>query len=169
MGKASARSPGSAIGVAMALGPFPSLSTEAELYYITIVSAITRRAAEVVCASCARTNLLILPELACGNEFIWYARCGKCGTWRWFHSREDEAFVRAIRDTARRRGEMGGLSAEGTREAHAVFEARVDACPCGGRFHAVRDLRDEPCLGCGGKLGAAPGAPGHPVQVSSLR
>jgi hypothetical protein len=113
------------------------------------VNTIRRTGTERTCPACGRANLLILPEGCCGNEFVWNTRCGTCGEWRWFHSREDASFVLAIKETACRRREMGGLSSEGTREAHAAFEATVDPCPCGGRFHVVMDVLNEPCLGCG--------------------
>jgi hypothetical protein len=133
------------------------------------MGTIARLAADVTCASCGRPNAVLLPEASCGNEFVWHARCGSCGGWRWFHSREDGEFVRAVRETARRRGETGGLSAEGTREAHAAFESSVDPCGCGGRFHVVLTLGQEPCLGCGKPLGAVPVAAGRRVEVSPLR
>jgi hypothetical protein len=135
------------------------------------MEAITRLSLELSCPTCRRPNEILLPETACGNEFIWHARCGSCGSWRYFHSREDASFVLAIRETARRRGEGSGLSPEGTREAHAAFEATVDPCSCGGRFHVVLDLLDEPCLGCGQALrGALSGQTArHPVEVRPLR
>ena len=119
------------------------------------MGAITRFAMDVACPACERGNTLLLPEASCGNEFVWHARCGGCGAWRWFHSRQDPAFVRAVKETARRREEPGGLSAEGTREAHDAFAATVDPCSCGGRFHVVREIMDEPCLGCGRPLRGA--------------
>lgn len=118
--------------------------------------AITRFGMEVLCPTCTRANLLLLPEASCGNEFVWHARCGGCGAWRWFNSRQDAAFVRAVKDAARRREEPGGLSPEGTREAHRAFAGTVDPCPCGGRFHVVGEIMDEPCLGCGRPLRDAP-------------
>ena len=120
------------------------------------MSALTRFAMDVPCPACARDNPMLLPEASCGNEFVWHARCGGCGAWRWFNSRADRDFVRVVRDTARRRGEGSGLSPEGTREAHQAFAATVEACPCGGRFHVVREIMDEPCLGCGRSLKDAP-------------
>ena len=98
---------------------------------------------------------MLLPEACCGNEFVWHLHCAACGGWRWFHSREDAAFVRAIRETAKRRGEPGGLSAEGTREAHAAYEATLGPCGCGGRFRVAFDLTAVSCPGCGRALGAA--------------
>jgi hypothetical protein len=134
------------------------------------MGAISRLGAEVACAGCGRANTLVLPEASCGNEFVWQVRCGTCGGWRWFHARQDASFVLAVRETARRRGEMAGLSPEGTREAHALFEATVPPCPCGGRFHVVRSVVEEPCLGCGARLGG-PGdaSPRRPVEVAPLR
>jgi hypothetical protein len=120
------------------------------------MAAITRFAMELPCPACARGNTLLLPEASCGNEFVWHARCGGCGAWRWFNSRGDAAFVRAVKETARRRDELSGLSPEGTREAHEAFAATVDPCACGGRFHVVREIMDEPCLGCGRSLQGAP-------------
>jgi hypothetical protein len=66
---------------------------------------------------------------------------------------------------------MSGLSPEGTREAHAAFAATVDACACGGRFHVVREIMDEPCLGCGRPLRDArfPEVRNLQIQVSPLR
>ena len=135
------------------------------------MSAITRYAMDVACPACQRGNLLLLPEASCGNEFVWHARCGACGAWRWFNSRQDAAFVRAVKETARRRDEMGGLTPEGTIEAHASFAATVDPCPCGGRFRVVREILDESCLGCGASLREArfPARRGGQVQVEPLR
>ncbi len=132
---------------------------------------ISRIAVDVGCPSCGRGNVLLLPEAACGSEFVWHARCGGCGAWRWFHSREDASFVLAVRETARRRGEPEGLSADGTREAHAAFEATIEPCGCGGRFHVVLRIPDESCLGCGRALDAAAGrgAGGRRVSVAPLR
>ncbi len=120
------------------------------------MEALRRFAFEIECPSCARGNTLLLPEASCGNEFVWHARCGGCGEWRWFNSRQDASFVRAIKDAARRREEPGGLSPEGTREAHEAFARTLDPCRCGGRFHVVREIMDEPCLGCGKPLRGAP-------------
>ncbi len=120
------------------------------------MSAITRFSMDVPCPGCARPNTMLLPEASCGNEFVWHARCGGCGAWRWFNSRQDRDFVRAVKEAAKRRGEPGGLSPEGTREAHDAFAATVDACACGGRFHVVREIMEEPCLGCGRPLRDAP-------------
>jgi len=102
---------------------------------------------------------------------VWNARCGACGEWRWFHSREDASFVLAVKETARRRGEPGGLSPQGTREAHATFESTIHPCPCGGRFHVVRDVLDETCTGCGRPLreGAVSAAPSREIEVRPLR
>lgn len=135
------------------------------------MGAITRFAMDVACPSCSRGNTLLLPEASCGNEFVWHARCGACGAWRWFNSRQDASFVRAVKETARRRDEMSGLSPEGTREAHAWFATTLDPCPCGGRFHVVREVMDEPCLGCGRPLQGAsfPGVRGLQVSVAPLR
>lgn len=135
------------------------------------MSSIRRTGTERSCGHCGRANLLILPEGCCGNEFVWNARCGGCGEWRWFHAREDASFVLAIRETARRRGEPGGLSPEGTREAHAAFEATLDPCSCGGRFHVVWDVLHEACVGCGQPLREAPPSdgPGRPLEVAPLR
>lgn len=126
---------------------------------------------EVGCPGCGRANTLLLPEGCCGNEFVWHARCGTCGGWRWFHAREDASFVLAVRETARRRGEPGGLSPEGTLEAHAAFESTVPPCSCGGRFHVVREILEEPCLGCGRSLkgGSTLGFPKGQVDVPPLR
>lgn len=121
---------------------------------------------EVPCPGCARGNTLLLPEASCGNEFVWHARCGSCGAWRWFNSREDAQFVRAVRETARERGEPGGLSPEGTLLAHDRFARTVDPCPCGGRFHVVREVMEEPCLGCGRSLRNAALPKGRSVSVS---
>ncbi len=117
---------------------------------------MTRFAMELACPACARGNTMLLPEASCGNEFVWHARCGGCGGWRWFNSRADADFVQAVKSTARSRGELCGLSPEGTREAHEAFAATVDPCSCGGRFHVVREILDEPCLGCGRPLNGAP-------------
>jgi len=135
------------------------------------MSAITRLAMDVACPACARGNSLLLPEASCGNEFVWHARCGGCGAWRWFNSRADAAFVRAVKQTAKRRDEMSGLSPEGTLEAHAAFAETLDLCPCGGRFHVVREILDEPCLGCGATLKGAklPEVRRQQVQVPPLR
>jgi hypothetical protein len=135
------------------------------------MSAINRFAMEVACPSCSRANMLLLPEASCGNEFVWHARCGVCGEWRWFNSRQDASFVRAIKETARRRDEMSGLSPEGTREAHDAFAATVDPCACGGRFHVVREIMDEPCLACGRPLQGAqfPEVRRRPLSVPPLR
>jgi hypothetical protein len=114
---------------------------------------------------------MLIPEACCGNEFVWHARCAGCGGWRWFHSREDGEFVKAVKETARRRNEPGGLSPEGTREAHAAFEATVPACGCGGRFRVVMDVAAEACTGCGRPFG--PDAIGRGkravVEVGPLR
>ena len=120
------------------------------------MSAITRFAMEVACPACALGNLLLLPEASCGNEFVWHVRCGGCGAWRWFNSRQDAAFVRAVKSTARRRDELSGLSPEGTREAHAAFAETIDPCACGGRYRVVREILQESCLGCGASLEKAP-------------
>ena len=135
------------------------------------MSAIRRTGTERRCPGCGRRNLIILPEGCCGNEFVWNARCGSCGEWRWFHAREDASFVLAIKETARRRSEMGGLSPEGTREAHAAFEATLDPCLCGGRFHVVRDVLDESCVGCGRAFREASTSsdPARAIEVRSLR
>jgi len=135
------------------------------------MSAITRFSMTVACPGCARGNTMLLPEASCGNEFVWHARCGGCGSWRWFNSRADRDFVQAVKATARRRGELSGLSPEGTREAHAAFAATVDACGCGGRYHVVREIMDEPCLGCGRSLQDArfPEVRNTPIQVAPLR
>jgi ssDNA-binding Zn-finger/Zn-ribbon topoisomerase 1 len=135
------------------------------------MGAIQRTGTERACPSCGRTNLVILPEGCYGSEFVWNARCGSCGEWRWFHAREDASFVLAVKETARRRDEMGGLSPEGTRQAHAAFEATLDPCSCGGRFHVVRDVLDEPCVGCGRPFRDAPAgqSPGRAVDVKALR
>jgi hypothetical protein len=117
------------------------------------MTAIRRFAVEGPCAGCGRGNVMLIPEGCCGNEFVWHVRCRACGAWRWFHSREDVAFGRAVRETAKRRGEPGGLSAEGTREAHAAYEATLPACGCGGRFQVAFELTAEPCTGCGRPLG----------------
>ena len=135
------------------------------------MSAITRFVMEVACPACARGNTLLLPEASCGNEFVWHARCGGCGIWRWFNSRQDASFVRSVKQTARRRDEMSGLSPEGTREAHAAFADTIDPCPCGGRFRVVREIMDETCVGCGAPLRGAssPGVRRQEVQVEALR
>jgi hypothetical protein len=134
------------------------------------MSAIGRFAMELACPACAKLNTLLLPEASCGNEFVWYARCGGCGGWRWFHSRQEAAFVLAVKETARRRDERSGLSLQGTREAHAAFEATVDPCPCGGRFHVALEILDEPCVGCGRSLRSAlPEVRRLQVTVDSLR
>jgi len=135
------------------------------------MSAITRFSMVVVCPACTRANPLLLPEASCGNEFVWHARCGGCGTWRWFNSRQDAEFVRAIKEAAKRRGEPGGLSPEGTLEAHAAFAGTVEACACGGRFHVVREILSEPCLGCGRPLTGAPfpEVRSRQIQVAPLR
>ena len=135
------------------------------------MAAITRYAMDLTCPACARGNTMLLPEASCGNEFVWHARCGGCGAWRWFNSRGDAAFVRAVKETALRRDERSGLSPEGTREAHEAFAATVEPCPCGGRFHVVREIMDEPCLGCGRSLQGTPfpDAKNLQVAVASLR
>jgi hypothetical protein len=132
---------------------------------------LRRLAIDLQCPECSRTNTVLLPEASCGNEFVWHARCAACGGWRWFHSREDPSFVLAVKETARRRNEMGGLSKEGTREAHAAFEATVDPCGCGGRFKVVMKVQDVPCTGCGRLLQDAPlpEGTGKPVDVPPLR
>ena len=135
------------------------------------MSAMTRYVMDVTCPACTRGNPMLLPEASCGNEFVWHARCGGCGAWRWFNSRQDRDFVRAVKETARRRGELSGLSPEGTREAHEAFAATIDACGCGGRFHVVREIMDEPCLGCGRPLQGArfPDARRTTIEVAPLR
>jgi hypothetical protein len=135
------------------------------------MSAITRFAMDVVCPGCTRGNRMLLPEASCGNEFVWHARCGGCGAWRWFNSRQDLDFVRAVKETARRRSERSGLSPEGTREAHEAFAATIEACGCGGRFHVVREIMEEPCLGCGRSLHGAPfpEVRNTQIQVAPLR
>ncbi|HZE95407.1 MAG TPA: hypothetical protein VE981_00110 [Planctomycetota bacterium] len=135
------------------------------------MSAIKRLAMDLACRGCGRGNIMLLPEASCGNEFVWHARCSGCGEWRWFHSRQDAPFVRAVKDAALRRGEPGGLSPEGTREAHEAFASTVDACPCGGRFHVVREILDEPCLGCGRTLkdAALPKVRRREIDVPPLR
>jgi hypothetical protein len=130
------------------------------------MSAINRFAMDVACPACAHGNTLLLPEASCGNEFVWHARCGGCGAWRWFNSRQDVSFVRAVKETARRRDELSGLSPEGTREAHDAFAATVEPCACGGRFHVVREIMDEPCLGCGRSLQGAPFPAVKSLQIS---
>lgn len=132
---------------------------------------LRRFAVEGPCAGCGRATTMLVPEACCGNEFVWHARCGGCGAWRWFHAREDVEFVRAVKETAARRGEPGGLSPEGTREAHAAFEATLPACPCGGRFHVAFELSAEPCPACGRSLGAAFIGAGRriTVEVPALR
>ena len=119
------------------------------------MSSIRRFAVEGPCGGCGRSNVMLIPEGCCGNEFVWHARCGGCGGWRWFHAREDQAFVRAIKEAAARRGEPGGLSPEGTREAHAAYEATLGPCGCGGRYHVAFELTAEPCPGCGRPLSPA--------------
>jgi hypothetical protein len=135
------------------------------------MSAIRRTGTERLCTGCGRANLFILPEGCCGNEFIWNARCGACGDWRWFHAREDASFVLAVKETARRREEPGGLSPQGTQEAHAAFEATLEGCPCGGRFHVVRDVLDEACISCGRPMRDASVAPGpsRGIELRPLR
>ena len=135
------------------------------------MDALSRFAMDVACPGCARENTLLLPEASCGNEFVWHARCDGCGGWRWFNSRQDASFVHAVRDAAKRRGEPSGLSPEGTREAHDAFATTVDPCGCGGRFHVVREIMDEPCLGCGRSLRDAPfpEVKGRRIQVAPLR
>jgi hypothetical protein len=135
------------------------------------MNSIRRFSLAIACPACARRNDLLLPEATCGNEFIWHARCASCGAWRWFHSRQDASFVLAVKETARRRSEMDGLSPEGTREAHTAFEATVDPCSCGGRFRVVMEVQDVPCLGCGRALRGAPlpREKGAPVDVLPLR
>jgi hypothetical protein len=135
------------------------------------VGSIARLAIDVRCPGCDRENTLLVPEGCCGNEFVWHVRCGGCGAWRWFHSREDTSFVMSVKETARRRDEPGGLSAEGTREAHAVFEKTVDPCACGGAFRVVFEMKEVPCLGCGRSLrdAALPVDRGRTVEVPPLR
>jgi len=135
------------------------------------MSAISRFSMSVACPACARANTMLLPEASCGNEFVWHARCGGCGAWRWFNSRADRAFVHAVKETAKRRGELSGLSPEGTAEAHAAFAETVDPCACGGRFHVVREIMAEPCLGCGRPLQDAPfpDVRNTQIQVLALR
>jgi hypothetical protein len=120
-----------------------------------------RRALEGACPDCGRIEVRPGPGAGCGNEFIWLVRCRGCSEWRWFHAREDGDFVRAVLETAMRRGEAGGLSAEGTREAHAAFEAGLPGCSCGGSLRLVSDPRAEPCGGCGSK--APPAVPSERV------
>ena len=77
----------------------------------------------------------------------------------------------AIKETARRRNEPGGLSPQGTLEAHAAYEATLGPCACGGRFHVVRDVLDEGCTGCGRPLReASPSAvAGRLIELQPLR
>lgn len=133
--------------------------------------SIRRLAIDVRCPVCERSNTLLVPEGCCGNEFVWHARCDCCGVWRWFHAREDQSFVLAVQETARRRREPGGLSPEGTREAHAVFEKTVDPCPCGGTFRVIFEMKEVPCLACGRTLreAALPVEQGRTVDVGPLR
>ena len=135
------------------------------------MSSIRRFAVEGPCGGCGRANVMLVPEACCGNEFVWHARCGRCGAWRWFHSRQDAEFVRTIKEAAKRRGEPGGLSPEGTLEAHAAFAGTLEACACGGRFHVVREILSEPCLGCGRPLTGAPlpEVRSRQIQVAPLR
>jgi hypothetical protein len=135
------------------------------------MTAIMRYAMEVACPACGRGNTLLLPEASCADEFVWHARCAGCGAWRWFNSRQDAAFVRAVKQTARRRDEMNGLSPEGTLEAHTTFAGTIDPCPCGGRFRVVREILEETCLGCGETLEGAkfPELRHRQVQVEPLR
>lgn len=133
------------------------------------MNALTRRGRDCECPGCGRPQLVLLPEAECGSEFLWTARCGGCGDWRWFHARLDADFVRSIVETAKARGEPGGLSEEGTREAHARYEALLGPCACGGRFHVVRTLDAEPCLGCGRPLGTAAGGTPRSVVLAPLR
>ena len=135
------------------------------------VATIRRLAIDVSCPGCSRSNELLLPEASCGNEFVWNGRCGSCGGWGWFHSRQDREFVRAIKEASVRRSEPGGLSPEGTKEAHAAYEATLDPCPCGGRFHVVLDLDGEGCVGCGQAMKEALRSPGEArnIDVQSLR
>ena len=135
------------------------------------MASIRRTGVDAACPGCGRANFLLLPEACCGNEFVWHVRCGACGGWRWFHAREDAEFARAIQETARRRGEASGLSAEGTREAHAAYEGTLPPCPCGGLFHVTFDVAREPCLACGRPAGAAFVGRGsrRSVDIPSLR
>jgi hypothetical protein len=71
-----------------------------------------------------------------------------------------------VKETARRRDEMSGLSPEGTREAHETFAATVDPCACGGRSHVVREIMEESCLGCGRPLHDAPFPEVRNLQVA---
>jgi hypothetical protein len=154
------------MAAARAMRSLATLSTVGGLYYSRMGHAISRFGMEVVCRACGRGNTLLLPEASCGNEFVWHARCGGCGAWRWFNSRQDAAFVRAVKDAARRRSEPGGLSPEGTREAHEAFAGTVDPCSCGGRFHVVEEVMEEPCLGCGRSLRDAPFPEVRKVQLA---
>ena len=119
---------------------------------------IHRFVAGVRCG-CGKKNELLLPEVECGTEMIWYLRCGGCGGFGWFHAGQERAFRNAIRDAAERRGEPGGLSEKGTREAHESFAESLPECGCGGRFHVVRLMEEEPCLQCGNSL-VRPGVAG---------
>ena len=132
---------------------------------------IRRYAVDLACPACGRAGSMLIPEACCGNEFVWHARCRGCGGWRWFHSREDVEFVKAIKETAKRRDEPGGLSPEGTREAHAAFETTVPPCGCGGTFRVVMDVAAEVCVGCGRPFGpeAIGAGPRRIEEVHPLR
>gem|GEM_PF-5821129 len=102
---------------------------------------------------CGRSNEAILPAAECGAEWVWLVRCRGCGSWGWFHAREEKTFQQAIEATRRRRGEPEGLSEVGRREASEVFAQALDRCPCGGFYSVVGRIEDEPCLSCGRPIG----------------
>ena len=77
--------------------------------------------------------------------------------------------MRAVLEAAKRRGEPGGLSDEGRREADAAFESTIPASSCGGRFHVVRSLEAEPCTGCGRALRDSIAGAAEAVDVPPLR
>jgi hypothetical protein len=101
---------------------------------------------------------------------IWYVRCRGCGGFGWFHAAEEKAFREAIQSVAKRRNEPGGLSEEGTVEAHAIFAESLPLCACGTSYSVVRLMEQEPCLGCGQDLtGTSWPDPDQKKKVSVLR
>jgi hypothetical protein len=130
---------------------------------------IQRFSASVICP-CGGKNELLLPEVTCGTEMIWYLRCRGCGGFGWFHAAEENVFREAIQSVSKARNEPGGLSEEGTVEAHTLFAASLPPCGCGKSYSVVRWMEREPCLGCGQDLTGSPWPdPDREKQVSVRR